>query len=86
LIVTGGGSVPRHINNTFNDFSWHRFIFELSGASPADDYVAVYIRIEIFSIHPGDLFFFQMIMAYGIAGTYGNTVAAAIAQINIRWC
>jgi hypothetical protein len=61
-------------------------IFELSGASPAADDVAVHIRIKIYSVHHGDLFFFQVIMAYGIAGTYGNTVAAAVAQINILGC
>jgi hypothetical protein len=55
----------------------------LSDASSAEDYIAVYIRIEVASIHPGNLFFFETVMAYCVARANGKTVTAMVAQFNI---
>jgi hypothetical protein len=56
----------------------------LSDTSSAEDYIAVNIRIEIISVNFGDFFFFEAGMAYGVAGTYGDTVTTAVAQISIH--
>jgi hypothetical protein len=83
LVIARGGSESGQVEHLRNDSARHRFVFKLPDASSAEDYVAVHIRIEVFSINLSDLLRLQTVMTYGVARADRYAVAASIALVGV---